>query len=315
MAMVTVIGRDFGESGAVFRSIAAELTAAEVTVAPEAEWVQSGIALHAPITTTDIAKASSIVKTGVAAAKVDGAVRPLVTADIKLAVFDMDSTLIQMETIDELARFAKAYDKVSLITERAMKGEIDFKTALAERVALLKGVDATEAYAKVAQTAVERVTKGARLLVTTLIKKHHAKIVIVSGGFAPVCRAVAQVLGVDTFYANDLEVKEGRFTGRLLHGVPIVDAAFKEMILRRYAAELNLRPQNVLAVGDGANDIPMMKAAGTGVAFCAKPLVQKQATYSLNTPDLALVLHYLGARNCDSAGVEALNGLDPKCKL
>ncbi|KAI9825978.1 MAG: hypothetical protein M1819_007479 [Sarea resinae] len=208
----------------------------------------------------------------------------------RLAVFDMDSTLIQQEVIDEIAREIGVQDEVSAITARAMNGELDFTASLEARVALLKGVPA-DVFEKL--KSVITLTPGARELCTAL-KRLGFKLAVLSGGFMPLAQWLANELGIDYAHANNLVVSEdGRsLTGELTGS--IVNAERKVQLLRTIAARENIPLHQVLAVGDGANDLPMLKAAGLGVAFNAKPLVQLEAPARLNSDSLLDVLYLLG---------------------
>lgn len=211
----------------------------------------------------------------------------------RLAVFDLDSTLIAQETIDELAAQVNLQGPVKEITDRAMNGEIAFRDSLAERVYLLKGlpVHALDAVKDRVQF-----TPGARELVSALARLG-CRTAVVSGGFHFLADHVRDVLGLDYCYANRLEEEEGVLTGRTVGDV--VDAEYKENMLKRLAKEMDLRPEQVLAVGDGSNDLLMMRSAGLGVAFNAKPIVQDKAKARLNQPSLRNVLYLLGLADDD----------------
>jgi phosphoserine phosphatase len=212
-------------------------------------------------------------------------------SDVKLAVFDMDSTLIQCEVIDELAIRAGVGDQVAAITERAMRGELDFSQSFSERLGLLRGLDA--------ETAVQIAgdlpyADGARELMTTL-RARGVKTVIISGGFSLFADHVATELGMDEYFANTLEVVDGLLTGVAIP--PVVNAEYKEAKLRELADSMGISLRQTLAVGDGANDLKMLNAAGIGVAFRAKPLVRSQARYQLSTVGLDGALYFLGNRS------------------
>ena len=206
----------------------------------------------------------------------------------KLLICDMDSTLIGQECIDELADFAGVKDRVSAITERAMRGEIGFDGALTERVSLLKGLDIS-----VLQKCFdERITlnEGARTLCQTM-KANGAKTVIVSGGFTFFTQRVAKACGFDTHQANTLIEDDGKLTGKV--GMPILGREAKLDALNHHSAELG-GASSAIAIGDGANDLAMITAAGLGIAFNAKPVVAAQAHCAINHTDLRTALYLQG---------------------
>lgn len=206
----------------------------------------------------------------------------------RLVAFDMDSTLIEAEVIDELASAAGVGEKVAEITERAMRGEIDFKESFAARVALLKGLDES-----VLEGIAESlpITEGAERLVSTL-KKLGYKTAILSGGFTYFGHYLQKRLGIDYVYANELEIEEGRVTGEV-SGV-VVDGQRKAELLREIAQREGIDMEQVIAVGDGANDLPMLSIAGLGIAFRAKPIVRENAKQSISTLGLDSILYLLG---------------------
>ncbi|MCB1690958.1 MAG: phosphoserine phosphatase SerB [Halioglobus sp.] len=206
----------------------------------------------------------------------------------RLVVFDMDSTLIEAEVIDELAKLAGVGEQVSAITERAMRGEIDFCESFRTRVALLKGLDES-ALESVAEQL--KITEGAEHLISTLRTLGY-KTAILSGGFNYFARYLQARLGIDYIHANELDTAEGRVTGEIKG--PIVDGARKAQLLQQLADEQGIDLQQVIAVGDGANDLPMLSIAGLGIAFRAKPLVQKSAEQSISTLGLDAILYLLG---------------------
>lgn len=212
----------------------------------------------------------------------------------RLAVFDLDSTLIAQETIDEIAKEVGVAAEVRNITERAMNGEIGFRDALRERVALLRGLP--EESLNVVKDRV-KITEGAHKLISTL-SKMGCETAVVSGGFEFLANHVKDELRMDYAFANRLEVGEdGCLTG-YTEG-RIVDAEFKASTLARLAEERNLDKEEVLAVGDGSNDIPMLSLAGLGIAFNAKPIVQRRAPARVNQDSLASVLYLLGMSDAD----------------
>jgi len=210
----------------------------------------------------------------------------------RLICFDMDSTLIQTECIDELARRHGVYDQVAAITERAMRGEIDFKESFTERVALLKGLDIS-----VMRDIADHlpITEGTDRLMSVL-KTCGYKIAILSGGFTYFGEHLQKKYGIDYVYANELEVGEdGKLTGRYVG--EIVDGRRKADLLRLIAMTEKVNIAQTIAVGDGANDHPMLLEAGLGIAFHAKPRVKEEARQSLSTIGLDGVLYFLGFKD------------------
>ncbi|MCP1676890.1 phosphoserine phosphatase [Natronocella acetinitrilica] len=213
----------------------------------------------------------------------------------RLVVFDMDSTLIQQEVIDELARHAGVGEEVSRVTEAAMQGEIDFRESLRRRVSLLEGLDAG-----VLETVARELslTEGAERLIRTL-KSFGYRTAIVSGGFSYFGRFLQKRLGVDYVHANELEVVDGRVTGKVLG--QIVDGERKAELLQEIARHEGLVLEQTIAVGDGANDLPMLRLAGLGIAFRAKPLVKRSARQSLTTLGLDGILYLIGIKDAEAA--------------
>lgn len=211
----------------------------------------------------------------------------------RLVVLDMDSTLIQQEVLDELARYAGVYDQVCEITHQAMSGKLDFYESLKQRVALLKGASVNE-FGKVIANL--QYTPGAKLLCKTL-KKLGYRLAVISGGFTKVTAHVRNELGLDYDYANQLEEENGFFTGRTIG--PIVTAQRKADLLMTIAQQERITLDQVIAIGDGANDLPMLGTAGLGIAFNAKPAVQEAAKFRINQPSLKAVLYLLGLSEQD----------------
>ena len=210
----------------------------------------------------------------------------------RLICFDMDSTLIQTEVIDELAMRAGVGDQVKAITERAMRGEIDFKESFTERVALLKGLD-TSVMRDIAENL--PITEGADRMMYVL-KRYGYKIAILSGGFTYFGEYLQKRWGIDYVYANELEVDEdGKLTGR--YAGEIVDGRRKAELLKLIAQVEKVDIEQTIAVGDGANDLPMLSEAGLGIAFHAKPRVAANAKQSISTVGLDGVLYFLGFKD------------------
>ena len=221
---------------------------------------------------------------------VDVAVQPqsLLRRGMRLIVMDVDSTLIQGEVIEMLAARAGCEDEVARVTGQAMRGEIDFAESLRARVALLEGLSA-ESLDQVYDELV--LAPGARTTVRTL-KRLGYRFAIVSGGFSQITDRLAADLDIDFAAANELEISDGRLTGRLVG--EIVDRAGKAAALRRFARRTGLPEAAVIAIGDGANDLDMLSVAGMGIAFNAKPVVQRAADTAVNVPYLDAIMYLLG---------------------
>jgi len=237
-------------------------------------------------------KLTNQVRSVIGAAPVDVVVQPQDGRRKKLLVADMDSTMIGQECIDELADFAGFKDRVAAITERAMRGEIAFAPALRERVALLRGL----AVSTIDKVIAERIrpNPGAAVLVKTM-RAHGAYTCVVTGGFTAFMAPLAKVIGFDEYHANTLLTDSaGRLTGEVAE--PVLGREAKRDTLLALRARLRLRPQGTLAVGDGANDIPMIEAAGLGVAFHGKPALRKAAGARIDHGDLTALLYAQGYR-------------------
>ena len=237
--------------------------------------------------------------------EVDVAVQPasLLRHGSRLIVMDVDSTLVQGEVIEMLAGHAGCLDEVAAVTEQAMRGELDFEASLRRRVALLEGLDAAvldDVYDDI------ELAPGARTMVRTL-KRLGYRFAIVSGGFTQVTDRIAADLGIDFSAANELEVVDDRLTGRILG--PVVDRAGKAEALRRFAGEAGVALGATVAVGDGANDLDMLTAAGLGIAFNAKPVVQQAADTAVNVPYLDAIMYLLGISREEVEAADALEGL------
>jgi len=209
----------------------------------------------------------------------------------RLVAFDMDSTLINAEVIDELAKLAGVGEQVQAITESAMRGELDFQASFRKRVSLLKGLPASALQQVVATVPL---MDGAERLTSTLRRLGY-KTAILSGGFTFVGRELQGRLGIDYLHANELDIAEGTVTGEVRG--EIVDGARKAHYLTEIARAEGLSMEQVIAVGDGANDLPMLRQAGLGIAFRAKPLVRQSARQSISTMGLDGILYLLGVRD------------------
>jgi phosphoserine phosphatase len=203
-----------------------------------------------------------------------------------LIVFDMDGTLIDAETIDELAKAAKVGNQVTLITKQAMRGEIDFEEALKERVKLLKGLTIREVNAVIQKIPL---MNGAEQLIIELKKSY--KIAMVSGGFTIVAEKIAEKLGIDCTIANELKIEEGVLTGDV--SGPLMSQDSKKDVLEEIAIKEGISTKDCIVIGDGANDISMFKAAGFSIAFNANPILKDASDIVITEKDLRLILPVL----------------------
>lgn len=206
----------------------------------------------------------------------------------RLVALDMDSTLIEAEVIDELAKAAGVGEQVAAITEQAMRGELDFTASFRARLALLEGLDASVLEGIASQL---RLTEGAERLIATLRRLGY-KTAILSGGFSYFGRHLQRRLGIDYVYANELEVQGGKVTGKVVGEV--IDGQRKAELLRELAEREGISLEQTIAVGDGANDLPMLSIAGLGIAFRAKPIVKRSAKQAISTLGLDGILYLLG---------------------
>jgi len=305
--VVVVLGRPitaraFGEVARALAGIRTNIDAIRRVADYPVTGLELAVSLPAPA--TEAVLRSTLVEVA-GSAGVDVAVERfgLARRSKRLIVFDVDSTLIQVEVIEMLAARAGAQAEVRPITEAAMRGELDFTAALRERVALLAGLPASV----LDEVAVELpLTPGARTTIRTL-KRLGYRCGVVSGGFTLVVQRLVDELGLDFCAANELEVVDGRITGRVLG--EIVDRAGKADALRRFAAEYDVPMEQCVAVGDGANDIDMLSAAGMGVAFNAKPALREVADTALSQPYLDAVLFVLGITRDEVERADAAEGL------
>jgi len=258
----------------------------------EASWLDEGVAADLPFGRVDRAGARALLE-GLLPG-VDVVVQPQADRRKQLLVADMDSTMITIECIDELADYAGIKPQIAEVTERAMRGELDFESALDARVALLKGLEESA----IDRCHAERVVlmPGARALIRTM-KAHGARTILVSGGFTVFADKVAQAIGFDRALSNRLGLAGGMLDGTVAR--PIVGSATKRDTLILEREERGLTPAQTLAVGDGANDIPMIEEAGLGVAYHAKPKTAAAADARIEHGDLTALLYAQGYRRAD----------------
>ena len=257
-------------------------------------WLEAGIAADIPFTANSAESVTDRVRAEIADAPVDVVVQPLAARRKRLFVADMDSTMIGQECIDELADYAGLRAHVAAITERAMRGEVAFEPALRERVALLKGLPAA-----VVDEVIEkriRLTPGARTLIATM-RGSGALTCLVSGGFTLFTGRIAAMAGFDEHRGNTLVVEDGKLAGRVAE--PILGRDAKLATLIELRDRLGLSPNDTLAAGDGANDIPMLQGAGLGVAYRAKPAAAAAAHARIDHGDLTALLYLQGYSRAD----------------
>ncbi len=254
------------------------------------DWLADGIACDLPFDGSEPTITQALVREALGQAPLDLAIQPAAGRRKKLLVADMESTIIRQEMLDELAEVAGIHDQVAEITALAMAGELDFEGALRERVGLLKGLPAASL-----EVVAERMTliPGARRLVATM-RAGGAYCALVSGGFTCFTGRIRAACGFDEDRANQLEIEDGKLTGRVKD--PVLGRAAKLQTLEELAAARGLAPRDVCAVGDGANDLDMLGAAGLGVAFYGKPKVRAAAHYRIDHSDLTALLYMQGYR-------------------
>ncbi len=269
---------------------AADALAESGAVVGTADWLADREAVDMPFDGTPPAAAVPTVRERLTDARVDANAGLAAGRRKRVLIADMDSTMIEGESLDELAAHAGLHERISAITARAMRGELDFEAALEERVALLEGLSAETIDAVVGSL---QPTQGGRALVATM-KAAGAYCALVSGGFKPMTGAIRLQLGFDEDRSNTLLVEDGALTGRV--GRPILGQEAKLQALNELTDRFAVPADAVLAVGDGANDLAMIGAAGMGVAFRAKPAVRDAAEYRIEHADLRGLLYLQGFR-------------------
>jgi phosphoserine phosphatase len=261
---------------------------------PQTRWLDAGVAADLFFSTDDLATARARLQALAADAQADVIVQPVATRQKKLLIADMDSTLIGQECIDELAAALGIGPHVAAITERAMRGEIEFEGALRERVGLLADLPVSA----IDDVLRHRITlnAGAKTLAATM-RERGGYVAIVSGGFTPFTGEIARRIGAHEHRANRLAIKAEKLTGKVIE--PILGANAKLEALRDISARLGLSREETMGVGDGANDLPMLAASGLGVAYRAKPKVAAAADARIDHADLTALLYAQGVSRSD----------------
>lgn len=290
--LTLIAANDGGLSDAIVAEAGRALNAQNCETA-EPTWLAAGRACDITFSGTTPQNAAIAARAALGITEIDLHAQPVAGRRKKLLLADMDSTIVTSETLDELAAFAGLKDKIAAITARAMNGELDFSAALRERVGMLAGLpEATlaEAYEDIILTA------GAETLVRTMAADG-ARCVLISGGFRYFTSRVAARCGFHLNFANDFVIEDGRLSGEVLE--PILTKDAKLRTLHEQSAELSLPAAAALAVGDGANDLPMIQAAGLGVAFHGRPVVAAAAPARIDHGDLTALLYFQGYCRAD----------------
>jgi len=274
----------------------ADAVAQSLKITADPVWLKPGHACDLAVETKDQATTLAEARAALNGALIDVVVQPIQHRRKMLLVADMDSTIIEQECIDELADALGLRAEISSITERAMRGELEFEPALRERVALLKGLAESELQ-RVYETQITE-TPGGRALCATM-QKHGGTCALVSGGFTFFTERVSKAVGFSSNQANTLLIKNGKLTGEVSN--PILGREAKVSALKKLTTELKLNPAQSMAVGDGANDLGMIGEAGLGVALHAKPVVAAAAPAQINYGDLTALLYIQGYRENEIA--------------
>jgi len=294
--LTLVAAADGGLTPAIVAEVRAALNGGSAA-AVEPAWLAEGRAADIGLTGADPAAVEAAARAALGDAEIDVHGQAFAGRRKRLLLADMDSTIVTSETLDELAAFAGLKDEIAVITARAMNGELDFEEALKERVGKLKGLSEetlAQAYADVA------LTPGAETLVRTMAAEG-ARCVLISGGFKYFTSRVAARCGFHAEFSNDFIIEAGELTGRVVE--PILTKDVKLDTLIRERAESGLADHETLAMGDGANDLPMIQAAGLGIAFHGKPVVAAAAPARIDHGDLTAALYFQGYRREEFVGI------------
>ncbi len=286
--ILTLVASDFPLAPDDLSQVTHHLNTQAISLVGEPTWLKPQKAVDLPLSTKPHTDQIHQIRKMIFNRKIDVFISPTKNRRKKLLLADMDSTIVKGETLDELAKEAGIGDKVVTITEQAMRGEIDFTTALKKRVALLTGHDAVLLQNILHRT---KLNPGAESLIRTMAK-NGAICVLISGGFTFFTESIAAQVGFHHHHGNLLEIKDGKLTGRVED--PILDKTAKLQCLQRYAETLNLQTNDIMTIGDGANDLPMLQAAGLGIGYRPKPLVLKNLDNHIIHGDLSAALYAQG---------------------
>ena len=296
MFNLTLVSATSSLNAGHIKGVSDYLANSNVQTLGEADWLDMHIAADIPLASKPHLDRIKSLRQSLQSDKIDIFISGHNHRRKKLLLADMDSTIVQGETLDELADIAGKKEEIAAITTRAMNGEIDFAQALAARVDLLKGLS-VEALEQTA--AAMTVNKGARALVH-IMKEHGAKTVLISGGFTVFTAKIAADLGFDAHHGNVLEISDNKLEGTVQ--APILDNNTKYELLQHYRDFDTLQPDNILAIGDGANDLNMLKAAGTGVGYHPKQIILDEIANCIIHGDLTAALYLQGYRNLAANG-------------
>ncbi len=286
--MITLVSAQVNLSENTVKDVQSFLNKLDYRCDNQINWLSQDIALEFLIDSTLTIEHAKNLREYLADKKIDTFCTPITNRKKKLFLADMDSTIVTSETLDELAEEAGIKEKIAGITERAMRGELDFFDAIRERVGLLAGlpIDAITRTIDKMETS-----KGADTLLK-ILNNNDVRCVLVSGGFTNFTNVVADQLGFYANHGNQLEFENGVMTGKVIE--PILDKAAKLEYLNEYSAELNIDISNTVAIGDGANDLPMLAAAGLGIGYHPKPLLKDSLVNCIIHTDLTSVLYMQG---------------------
>jgi len=288
--ILTLVASDIHLSAGHLATIESFAEKEGILLTGEPEWLSENIAADIPIAEPLTLDQMQKLRLLLEKDKIDGFCTSAANRRKKLLLADMDSTIVTSETLDEIAAEAGIKDKVAAITERTMRGELDFHAAIKERVGLLKDLPDNALAKTLADT---QISKGAAMAVGTM-QENGATCILISGGFTIFTQDIAQKLGFAGHHGNILGIKDGKLTGTVEE--PILDKESKLAFLKAYTQQLNIDLAETMAIGDGANDLPMLAAAGVGIGYHPKPLLEENILNCIRHTDLTSMLYIQGYR-------------------